>query len=191
MLNQSRSFVFCMPLRTLIVDDEPIARRVLREKLELINDVELVAEADNGEKALERISELKPDLVLLDLQMPVMGGLEVVRRLKGGRHMPVVVIVTAYDKFAIQAFEAGAIDYLLKPIGQERLAQAVERAKQTSRRETFERIAQLQRDRGPFNRTTRKENRGTGRRRVLPFGRQRDLRIPSGWRRGLDHHGQT
>ena len=76
MLNQSRSFVFCMPLRTLIVDDEPIARRVLREKLELINDVELVAEADNGEKALERISELKPDLVLLDLQMPVMGGLE-------------------------------------------------------------------------------------------------------------------
>lgn len=149
MLNQSRSFVFCMPLRTLIVDDEPIARRVLREKLELINDVELVAEADNGEKALERISELKPDLVLLDLQMPVMGGLEVVRRLKGGRHMPVVVIVTAYDKFAIQAFEAGAIDYLLKPIGQERLAQAVERAKQTSRRETFERIAQLQEIAGP------------------------------------------
>ncbi len=79
-------------------------------------------------RRLEKISELKPDLVLLDLQMPVMGGLDVVRRLKGGSHMPVVVIVTAYDKFAIQAFEAGAIDYLLKPIGQERLAEAVERA---------------------------------------------------------------
>ena len=71
-----------MPLRTLIVDDEPIARKVLREELEVIDDVEIVDEADNGDKALEKISELKPDLVLLDLQMPVMGGLDVVRRLK-------------------------------------------------------------------------------------------------------------
>jgi len=133
-----------MLLRTLIVDDEPIARKVLREELEVIDDVEVVAEADNGEKALEKISELKPDLVLLDLQMPVMGGLDVVRRLKSGPHMPVVVIVTAYDKFAIQAFEAGAIDYLLKPVGQERLTEAVGRAKQATRRDTFERIAQLQ-----------------------------------------------
>src|SRR5579862_202296 len=149
MLNESRPSVFRMPLRTLIVDDEPIARKVLREELEVIDDVEVVAEADNGEKALEKISGLKPDLVLLDLQMPVMGGLDVVRRLKGGPHMPVVVIVTAYDKFAIQAFEAGAIDYLLKPVGQERLTEAVGRAKQATRRDTFERIAQLQEIPGP------------------------------------------
>src|SRR5271166_2310128 len=98
-----------MPLRTLMVDDEPIARKVLREELESIDNVEIVSEADNGEKALERIAALKPDLVLLDLQMPGMGGLDVVRRLKDGSHMPAIVIVTAHDKFAIQAFEAGAI----------------------------------------------------------------------------------
>src|ERR1700690_29023 len=100
MLNHFKPFVFRMPLRTLIVDDEPIARNVLREELELMNDVEIVAEADNGEKALEKIGELKPDLVLLDLQMPAMGGLDVVRKLKNGSHMPVIVIVTAHDKFA-------------------------------------------------------------------------------------------
>jgi len=149
MLNQSKPFVLSVPLKTLIVDDEPIARKVLREDLELIDDVEVIAEADNGEKALEKIADLKPDLVFLDLQMPVMGGLDVVRKLKSGSHMPVVVIVTAYDKFAIQAFEAGAIDYLLKPIGQNRLAEAVERAQQFTRREAFERIAQLQEIAGP------------------------------------------
>ena len=138
-----------MPLTTLIVDDEPIARQVLREELELIDNVEIVAEAENGEKALEQIISLKPDLVLLDLQMPVMGGLDVVRKLKSERSIPVVVIVTAYDNYAIQAFEAGAIDYLLKPVGQERLAEVVERARLFTRRETFERIAQLQEIAGP------------------------------------------
>jgi two-component system LytT family response regulator len=143
-LNQFEPLIFNMALRTLIVDDEPIARKVLREELELIDDVEIVAEADNGEKALEKIGDLKPDLVLLDLQMPGMGGLEVVRKLKNGSHIPAIVIVTAHDKFAIQAFDAGAIDYLLKPVGQDRLAEAVERAKRSSRKETFERVAQLQ-----------------------------------------------
>lgn len=133
-----------MGLKTLIVDDEPIARRVLREELELIDGVEIVGEADNGKNALEQIAEQKPDLVLLDLQMPIMGGLDVVRGLKRGSHMPVIVVVTAYDKFAIQAFEAGAIDYLLKPVGQERLAEAVERAKRINGRQAVERVAQLQ-----------------------------------------------
>lgn len=121
-----------MPLRTLIVDDEPIARKVLREELDSLDDVEIIGEADNGALALEKISADHPDLVLLDLQMPVMGGLEVVRNLRRGTHMPVIVIVTAYDKYALQAFEAGAIDYLLKPVGWERLAEAVERAKRLS-----------------------------------------------------------
>jgi len=133
-----------MPLRTLIVDDEPIARKVLREELDSFRDVEIVGEADNGALALEKISADHPDLVLLDLQMPVMGGLEVVRNLKRATHMPVIVIVTAYDKYALQAFDAGAIDYLLKPVGEERLAEAVERAKRLTSREAAERLAALQ-----------------------------------------------
>ena len=115
-------------MKTLIADDEPIARRVLREELETIPDVLIVGEAENGKQALQQIAELRPDLVLLDLQMPVMGGFEVVRRLAGG-HLPVVVIVTAFDQHAMEAFEAGAVDYLLKPVGEEQLRRAVERAR--------------------------------------------------------------
>ncbi len=133
-----------MPLRTLIVDDEPIARRVLREELDSLGDVEIIGEADNGAIALEKISADHPDLVLLDLQMPVMGGLDVVRNLKGGAHMPMIVIVTAYDKYALQAFEAGAIDYLLKPVGGARLAEAVEKAKRLTGTEAAEKLAHLQ-----------------------------------------------
>src|ERR1700686_258885 len=107
-------------MKTLIVDDEPIARRVLREELENVPDVSIVGEAENGKQALQQIAELRPDLVFLDLQMPVMGGFEVVQNLGGG-HLPVLVIVTAYDEHAIEAFEAGAVDYLLKPVGEARL----------------------------------------------------------------------
>jgi len=131
-----------MPLKTLIVDDEPIARKVLREELELIEDVEVIGEAADGVAALEKICAEQPDLVLLDLQMPAMGGLDVVRQLKQSAHMPVIVIVTAYDQHALQAFDAGAIDYLL--VGQERLSQAVERARRVTGRQAMERIAQLQ-----------------------------------------------
>jgi two-component system, LytTR family, response regulator len=115
-------------MKTLIVDDEPIARRVLREELESVSEVEIIGEAENGRQALEQIVELKPDLVFLDLQMPVMGGFEVVRKLGGGR-LPVVVIVTAFDQHAIEAFDAGAVDYLLKPVSEVRLRKAVERAR--------------------------------------------------------------
>jgi DNA-binding LytR/AlgR family response regulator len=133
-----------MVLRTLIVDDEPVARKSLRADLQLIEGVEVVGEADDGASALRQIAELKPDLVLLDLQMPGMGGLEVARQIERGRHMPVIVVVTAYDKYALQAFEAGAIDYLLKPAGQERLAEAVERARRVSGLEAAEKLARLQ-----------------------------------------------
>lgn len=131
-------------LRTLIVDDEPMARKVLREEIESLGDVEVVAEADSGNTALEKIGEYKPDVVLLDLQMPDMGGLEVVRRLKNGGYAPAIVIVTAYDKFAIEAFEAGAVDYLLKPVRADRLAGALERARRMTGHETLDRIARLQ-----------------------------------------------
>jgi two-component system, LytTR family, response regulator len=112
----------------LIVDDEPIARKLLREELELLPDIAIVGEAGNGHEALQKIARLKPDLVFLDLQMPVMSGFEVVRSLEGSG-LPVIVIVTAFDQHAIQAFEAGAIDYLLKPVSEARLLKAVERAK--------------------------------------------------------------
>jgi DNA-binding LytR/AlgR family response regulator len=115
-------------MKTLIVDDEPIARRILREELELLPGIEIAGEAENGRDALQQIARLKPDLVFLDLQMPVMGGFEVVRQL-GSSPLPVIIIVTAFDQHAIQAFEAGAVDYLLKPIGQARLQKAVERAR--------------------------------------------------------------
>jgi DNA-binding LytR/AlgR family response regulator len=114
-------------LRVLIVDDEPIARKVLRQELELLPGIDVVAEAANGEMALLQISALTPDVVFLDVQMPLMGGFELLNRLSGGR-LPAVIMVTAFDQHAVRAFEAGAIDYLLKPVSQPRLQQAVERA---------------------------------------------------------------
>jgi two-component system, LytTR family, response regulator len=116
------------PLRTLIVDDEPIARQVLREELASFADVELCGEAENGHAALAQIPLLKPDLVLLDLQMPGLGGFDVIHRLPKDA-VPFVVIVTAYDQHAVRAFDAGALDYLLKPVSRERLEKAIERAR--------------------------------------------------------------
>lgn len=117
-----------MGLRTLIVDDEPIARQILREELEQLDDIEIAGEAADGTAALAVIREISPDLIFLDLQMPGLSGFDVIRKLPSSGRIPMVVIVTAYDQHAIQAFEAGAIDYLLKPISQDRLALAVERA---------------------------------------------------------------
>ena len=115
-------------LRTLIVDDEPIARKLLREELELQPDVEVVGEAENGEAALEMVRQLHPEMMLLDLEMPALGGFEVIRRLSGSS-LPAIVIVTAYNQHAIQAFEAGAVDYLLKPVNESRLTMAVQRVR--------------------------------------------------------------
>jgi DNA-binding LytR/AlgR family response regulator len=116
-------------LKTLLVDDEPVARKILREELQEVTDVEVVGEAENGEQALERIHALTPDLVFLDLKMPGMDGFEVVRNLTGASP-PCIVIVTAFDQHAIRAFEAGAIDYLLKPVGQERLLKCIGRVRE-------------------------------------------------------------
>ncbi|MCU1325677.1 MAG: response regulator receiver protein [Bryobacterales bacterium] len=132
------------PLRTLIVDDEPVARDILREELETIAGVQVVGEADNGLAALELITSERPDMVLLDLQMPAMGGLDLVRRLTPETSFPAIVIVTAWDQYAIRAFDAGAIDYLLKPVSCERLLQAVEKVRRTTSRQTLERVVQLQ-----------------------------------------------
>jgi DNA-binding LytR/AlgR family response regulator len=119
-------------LRTLIVDDEPIARQVLREELAGFDDVTVAGEASSGAEALAEIARLQPDLVLLDLQMPGLGGFEVIHRLPPGA-WPAIVIVTAYDEHAIRAFEAGALDYLLKPVGRERLEKTLKRVRQLRR----------------------------------------------------------
>jgi len=148
-----------MRLRTLIVDDEPVARRVLREGLELIEGVEIAGEAEDGPGALAAIRSLGPDVVLLDLQMPGMGGFEVVRSLRRAAHFPVLVVVTAFDRHAIEAFEAGAIDYLLKPVREERLRQAMERAGRLAAgsREAARHLARLQEAAGePGARSRRK-----------------------------------
>jgi len=115
-------------LRTLIVDDEPVARQVLRDELGAFPDVEVVGEAVDGAEALREIATSKPDLVFLDLEMPGFGGFEVIQRLPE-RSLPIVIIVTAYNQHAIRAFEAGALDYLLKPVSLDRLEKAVGRAR--------------------------------------------------------------
>jgi two-component system LytT family response regulator len=109
-------------IRAVIVDDEAPARALLREYLGAEPDVDLVAECGNGFEALKKIGELEPDLVLLDVQMPKLDGFEVLELLE---KRPAVVFVTAYDEYALKAFEVHAADYVLKPIGRERLAEAI------------------------------------------------------------------
>lgn len=112
-------------VRALIVDDEQPARERLRRLLQEHPSIEVVGEAEDGPQALERILELRPDLVLLDIQMPGCSGLEVAASLRSPR--PKIVFCTAYDQHAVDAFELHAVDYLLKPATRARLAQAVER----------------------------------------------------------------
>jgi len=113
-------------MRVIIVDDEHLARALLREYLAPYSDIEIVAECANGFEAVKAIGELQPDLVFLDIQMPKLDGFEVVE-LAGTRTQ--YVFVTAYDQFALKAFEVRAIDYLLKPFSRERLAQALASAR--------------------------------------------------------------
>lgn len=117
------------PLKTIIVDDESLARRGLKHRLKNVNDVEIVAEAANGREALKLIRERDPDLVFLDIQMPGMDGFDVLRALAPGE-LPAIVFVTAFDDYAIKAFEAHALDYLLKPIEDSRLTEALERVRE-------------------------------------------------------------
>lgn len=116
-------------LRILIVDDEALARRGLKHRLNNVDDAEVIAEARNGREALKAIRELKPDLVFLDIQMPGIGGFEVIAELQG-EDIPAIVFVTAFDEYAIKAFEANALDYLLKPIEDSRLHEALCRVRE-------------------------------------------------------------
>lgn len=117
-----------MSIRALIVDDEPLARTGVRQLVEPVEDVTIVGEAGDGPEAVRQIQEQEPDLVFLDVQMPEMNGLEVVREV-GVEQMPLTIFVTAYDQYALDAFEAHALDYLLKPIDEERFQEALDRAR--------------------------------------------------------------
>lgn len=128
-------------MRTLIVDDERAAREVLLRDLSVIEGIEIVGEAENGGEAQQRIAELSPDLVLLDIQMPVKDGFDVVRGIRGP--LPAIVFVTAYSEHALRAFEVGAVDYLLKPFSGARLEQSIDRVRKArvNPRESAERLA--------------------------------------------------
>jgi len=134
------------PLNVIIVDDELLARDTVRLLLEDVNDVEVVAEASDGRQAVEAIREHQPDLVFLDVQMPGLTGLEVVSEV-GTDRMPPVVFVTAYDEYAVKAFETSAIDYLVKPFSDDRFEAALEKARtqvqQSRRADLEERLRQL------------------------------------------------
>ena len=116
------------PVRVLIVDDEPLARMRIEDVLARLEGAQIVGIATNGIEAVEQIRSLKPDLVFLDVQMPGKTGVEVVREI-GPEEMPATIFVTAFDQFAVQAFDVAAVDYLVKPFDDERLEAAFERAR--------------------------------------------------------------
>jgi two-component system, LytTR family, response regulator len=133
-------------LQTVIVDDEKLARRGVRALLERAGDVSIVQECADGAAAIQAIRETSPDLVYLDVEMPGMSGFDVIREI-GSNLMPHVIFVTAFDQYAIRAFDACALDYLLKPLNEERFAVALERARiavsQRRNHDVGERLADL------------------------------------------------
>ncbi len=128
-------------IRTLIVDDEPLARRGIRAHLQRQKDFEVIGECRNGREAVEAIAAQTPDLVFLDVQMPELDGFTVVETV-GVDRMPPVIFVTAYDRYALKAFEIHALDYLLKPFDDERFAKALERARRHSERSDLNDLSQ-------------------------------------------------
>lgn len=121
-------------LRTLVIDDESLARRGLKLRLAEIEGVEVIGECANGREALAAIAEHAPDLIFLDIQMPGMSGFELVGNLQQD-NLPMIIFVTAFDKYAVEAFDVHAVDYLLKPIDADRLIDAVQRARSRSEQE--------------------------------------------------------
>ena len=116
-------------IRTLIVDDEPLSRELLRGMLAHERDISVVGECSDGRQATDSIRTLRPDLVLLDIQMPELNGFQVLEALDDAA-LPAIIFVTAYDQYAVRAFEVHALDYLLKPFDEERLAAALEHARE-------------------------------------------------------------
>jgi two-component system LytT family response regulator len=122
-------------LRTLLVDDEALSRRGLELRLRVANDIDIVGQCSNGREALDAIREQRPDLVFLDIQMPGLSGFDVLAELQP-HELPMIVFVTAYDRFAVQAFEARAIDYVLKPVDDVRLAATLAHVRELTEQRT-------------------------------------------------------
>jgi two-component system, LytTR family, response regulator len=129
-------------IKTIIVDDEPLARGVIRKFLASFPEVEIVAECSNGFEAVKKITELKPDLIFLDIQMPKITGFEMLELIE---NPPVIIFTTAFDHFALKAFEVNAADYLLKPFSRERFTEAINKAKKhlTGRHEQQQTISNI------------------------------------------------
>jgi two-component system LytT family response regulator len=123
------------PITAIIVDDEELARRGIELRLDQHSDVRVVAQCENGREALEAMTREQPDLVFLDIQMPGLSGLDVIARLPQ-ESTPLIIFVTAFDRYALDAFEAQAIDYLLKPINDDRFNRALERARSSIQQKT-------------------------------------------------------
>ena len=144
-------------LRVLIADDEPLARQRLEDLLASQPDVEVVGQAENGKEAAEAIRQLDPDLLFLDVQMPGLTGVEVAREI-GPEAMPATIFVTAYDQYALKAFDLAALDYLLKPFDDERFDQALARARQTIKLRDIDgmrqRLAALLKNEAPVSAST-------------------------------------
>ena len=128
--------------KTILIDDEPAARRLMRNLLHDYKEtIEIIGEAGTGQEAIQKIEELNPDLIFLDIQMPDLTGFEVIEKLS---RKPNIIFTTAYEQYAIKAFESFSIDYLLKPIKEERLRQSIEKLKQFGRLNPSINIAGLQ-----------------------------------------------
>lgn len=155
-----------IPIRAVIVDDEQLARNIVREHLASHPEIEILGECTNGFEAVKLITEKKPDLLFLDIQMPKLTGFEV---LELAEHNPAVIFVTAYDQFALKAFEVHAVDYLLKPFTQERFEESLRRAKELidkhDTRSLTELVAEVRSKSRPLERVLIKEGSTV---RVLP-----------------------
>jgi two-component system LytT family response regulator len=127
--------------RVLVVDDEPIARRGIRRLLQTAADIEIVGEAGNGQEAIAAVEKQKPDLIFLDIQMPLLDGFSVIEKI-GLANLPEIVFVTAFDEHAIRAFEINALDYLLKPIDPERFQKCLERVRVRLKNSNEEKLAE-------------------------------------------------
>jgi DNA-binding LytR/AlgR family response regulator len=120
-----------MPISTIIIDDEQLSREELSYLLKDVGDVEVIAQGSNGLEAVQLIREHNPELVFLDVQMPGLDGFQVIKKLVDKKHpLPQIVFATAFDQYAVRAFEVNAVDYLLKPFDKKRVAQSVEKARQ-------------------------------------------------------------
>ena len=165
-------------IRTVIVDDEPLSRELIAEYLGAEPDVEIVAQCENGFEAVKAVTRHDPDLLLLDIQMPKLDGFEVLELLD---REPIVVFITAHDEFALRAFEAHALDYLLKPVGEDRFRQVMERVRERLHGKTRTPLAPLAADvkKRPLERVlVRMEE---GRIEIVPVGKIDYLEAQDDW----------